>query len=99
MTEEQRSYLAQRIAGRSRTLQECSLRTGRESSSQQVQRERSRGKVGETHERWLNLTHSARVLSLLRKRATTSLSLVRNPYSAEADSDVFTLEDWAVLYK
>ena len=51
MTEEQRSYLAQRIAGRSRTRQECSLRIGRESSSQQVQRERSRGKVGETHMR------------------------------------------------
>lgn len=44
----QRSYLAQRVAGRSRTLQECSLKLGRQSSSQQVQRERSRGETGGT---------------------------------------------------
>lgn len=64
--------------------------------------EGQKAKVGQTHTHSFNLLmRSARVRSLLRRYPQQQYppSLVRNPSSAEADSDVFTLENWATLYK
>lgn len=48
-------------------------------------------------------THSTRMHSILGEKKRYSQlpfpSFVRNLYSAEANSDVFTLEIWATLYK
>lgn len=103
MTEEQKCYLAERVAGRSRTLQECSLLIGRESSSQ-VQRDRLRGKVEKRHVHQLESQDVFNTGAQHSQGMTNNILIsfflcVRSTSSLKANTDVFAFENWATLYK